>query len=96
MIIVWLLVTKLNWQAKQRGLPRWAQKCQLYDLQLTGQPQNQNNFSNESQQAVEEKEMTMESMDSRWQKETVTLLPSIESVSSTAMVMQVKNDVFFL
>ena len=39
--------------------------------------------------------MTMESMDSRWQKETVTLLPSIESVSSTAMVMQVKNYVFF-
>ena len=40
--------------------------------------------------------MTMESTDSQWQKETATLLPSIESVSSTAMVMQVKNDVFFL
>ena len=39
--------------------------------------------------------MTMESMDSQWQKETVTLLPSIESVSSTAMVMQVKNYVLF-
>ena len=40
--------------------------------------------------------MTMESTDSQWQKETVTLLPSIESVSSTAMVMQVKNYVFFV
>merc|ERR1719361_1923424 len=31
-------------------------------------------------------------MDSQWQKETATLLPSIESVSSTAMVMQVLCD----
>ena len=43
-------------------------------------------------QAVEEKEMTLERMGSRskWEKETVTLVPNIESVSSTAMVMQVE------
>jgi len=45
-------------------------------------------------QAVEEKEMTLERMGSRstWEKKTVTLVPDIESVSSTAMVMQVLCD----
>ena len=48
-------------------------------------------------QAVEEKEMTLERMGSRskWEKETVTLVPNIESVSSTAMVMQVQMNTMF-
>ena len=51
----------------------------------------------ESQQAVEEKEMKLERMGSRskWEKETVTLVPNIESVSSTAMVMQVEMNTMF-
>ena len=41
--------------------------------------------------------MTLERMGSRskWEKETVTLVPNIESVSSTAMVMQVQIDIVF-
>ena len=42
--------------------------------------------TDESQQAVEEKEK------STWEKKAVTLVPDIESVSSTAMVMQVQRN----